>query len=393
MTSTLSVSNRMMATGEATSGFDYLRIALAIAVLFWHSFVVLYGLNAGHAYQAGMSGALLRIILPMFFSLSGFLVASSLERTKSLRVFLLFRTLRILPALAVEVTLSALVIGPLVTTDALNQYFTSPLFFSYFWNVLGFIHYLLPGVFLDSPFSTTVNASLWTVPYELECYVALMLVYCLTLTRRPLVMGVFAFAFSVVFFLFFRKASTAQLVVDPIPGRMLVLCFLSGVSVYVARAVIPYSKALCALCAVLSVGFLSLPGAQFLAPLPVAYMTVWLGLLNPPKARLLSSGDYSYGIYLYGFVIQQCIVHFFKGSVGSMFTLFVTGLLGASLFACFSWHVIEKPALRLKRVISSRWQRRPVEAGTADHHAAPAPWRTWAVQLYSGFRNEAKRGT
>ena len=106
--------------------------------------------------------------------------------------------------------------------------------------------------------------------------------------------------------------------------------------------------------------------------MPVAYMTVWLGLRNPPKLKILLSGDYSYGMYLYGFVIQQCIMYFFKEQIGSMFLLFITGLLGASVFAVFSWHVIEKPTLGLKRVISSRWQRRQeVAPQTPDRHVVP----------------------
>ena len=99
-----------------TAGFDYVRTALALAVLVWHSYI----LSAGSAalYRAAWSGPfrfLLAIILPMFFALSGFLVAGSLERTRA-HQFVVLRALRLIPALAVEVTLSALILGAFFTT-------------------------------------------------------------------------------------------------------------------------------------------------------------------------------------------------------------------------------------------------------------------------------------
>ncbi len=361
----VSIAGRIACANKATSGFDYLRIALAAGVLFWHSYVVAHGHDAGAAYQAGPFGAVLRLILPMFFSLSGFLVASSLERATSLPLFLSFRALRILPALAVEVTLSAMIIGPLVTTESLAQYFASPLFGTYLYNIVGFIHYRLPGVFADNPWPLTVNASLWTVPYELECYVALIVIHCLGLTKRPIVMGAATLLLSLSFLLFFRKGNLSELAIDPVPGRMLVVCFLAGVSLYTARRLVPCSTSLFAACACLSAVLLSWPALQFLAALPVAYATVWLGLRDPPRNKLLLSGDYSYGVYLYGFVAQQCLMHLFKDRIGSTLPLFLCALVGTSLFAVFSWHAIEEPALRLKSYLSARARGRQTRRDVA----------------------------
>jgi peptidoglycan/LPS O-acetylase OafA/YrhL len=77
-----------------------------------------------------------------------------------------------MPALTVEVLLSALVLGPVLTTASLENYFLSADFRLYFLNILGDIHYHLPGVFLSNPV-TVVNGQLWTVPWELVCYIVL----------------------------------------------------------------------------------------------------------------------------------------------------------------------------------------------------------------------------
>ena len=112
----------------------------------------------------------------MFFALSGFLVAGSLLRSRTVAMFLASRIIRIFPALSVEVLLSAVLLGPLFTSLTLAQYFRSHEFWGYWWNLVGHVHFRLPGVFDANPNPNVVNGQLWTVPYELYCYVLLALV-------------------------------------------------------------------------------------------------------------------------------------------------------------------------------------------------------------------------
>jgi peptidoglycan/LPS O-acetylase OafA/YrhL len=110
-------------------------------------------------------------LVPTFFALSGFLVAGSGMRL-STKNFVLNRAARIVPALFADIVFAALLIGPLVTTLPAKLYFSGPTFFSYFLNIAGWVHYSLPGVFASNP-SRDVNGALWTVPYEIGCYVVL----------------------------------------------------------------------------------------------------------------------------------------------------------------------------------------------------------------------------
>src|SRR5579872_720444 len=147
-----SLEQRLEATRWRPSGFDYMRLVLALGVICWHSTLTSYG-GAEHNLIADVVLFPLAIfILPMFFSLSGFLVAGSLERSKTFLTFLGLRVFRIMPALAVEVLLSALILGPLLTTLSLGAYVRDSEFHAYFLNIVGDIHYLLPGVFTSNPF-------------------------------------------------------------------------------------------------------------------------------------------------------------------------------------------------------------------------------------------------
>ncbi|WP_420587419.1 acyltransferase family protein [Ruegeria sp.] len=353
-----------------TTGFDYLRITLAIGVLAWHSFGVTYGREALDAFFRDVALApAVRMILPMFFALSGFLVTASLYRSDSLKVYLIFRGLRLFPALTVEVALAAVILGPIVTSLTLGEYFTAGGFYSYFLNILGLVHYELPGVFHGIPYPRVVNGSLWTVPYELECYFYLALFFVLGVFRnRWFVLLVFigltimsvalgaSSAKGVVIVLKNMLIATPeglepnlqQAVDDRIQlARILVVSFFAGASLYAWRDKVPLNAPLAAICAVISFLCLGSSSLYFYAPMFATYLTVWLGLQNPTLWGVLKTGDYSYGIYLYAFPIQQALMLTGWFDQQYLFHLVVT-LAVVSLFAAFSWHVIEKPSLKAK---------------------------------------------
>ena len=152
----------MERAGGVTAGFDYLRLALAFSVLMFHSALSTYGKD-DWLWDFPKRG-FVTAILPMFFALSGFLVSGSLVRCTSIRDFLTARVFRLAPALMVEVFLSALILGPLVTILPLRDYFSDTLLYKYFYNMLGDPQYYLPGVFTDTPFvrsqSITLDSSL-----------------------------------------------------------------------------------------------------------------------------------------------------------------------------------------------------------------------------------------
>jgi peptidoglycan/LPS O-acetylase OafA/YrhL len=157
-------------------GFDTLRLWLALAVLLIHSFTVAqYDQGLPQKLWSGPLRPFLLAILPMFFALSGFLVTGSAMRARSAKKFLALRLLRLVPALTVELTLSALVLGPILTVVPLQQYFGDRLFFSYFGNIVGHVQFFLPGLFIGAPMAGVVNLNLWTLTPEYYCYAFMLL--------------------------------------------------------------------------------------------------------------------------------------------------------------------------------------------------------------------------
>lgn len=340
-----SLEERLQATRWRPSGFDYMRVVLALGVICWHASLTSYG-GTVHSWLADLVLFPLAIfILPMFFSLSGFLVAGSLERSKTFLTFLGLRVFRIMPALAVEVLLSALILGPLLTTLPLWDYFRDPQFHAYFLNVVGDIHYLLPGVFVSNPFPL-VNGQLWTVPYELACYIALTLLALTGIFQQRwwLFLSLIAFYAAQVGNTLLRT----NVEMKGAGGSTLVMSFIAGLVLYRYRERIPWSLRLFLLACAVSVGLIFVPNGVRFSALPIAYVTMYLGLRNPPRNKIVLSGDYSYGLYLYGFPVQQAIMAI-SPALRHWYLNLLLAIPCAIVVAAGSWWLVERPALAQRK--------------------------------------------
>ena len=344
---TCTLSDRLIGTKYRPSGFDYLRLCLAISVVIWHTVVVNYGDAQQTALWVGPLRPVISLILPMFFSLSGFLVAGSLERSKTVFSFLYLRAIRIFPALVVETTLSALILGPIFTTFSLGAYFSDASFRHYFLNITGNIHYFLPGVFSNNPLPRIVNYQLWTIPFELQSYIAAAFLAIFGLHRKR---SLFLVAVVFLQLVFVGKALVSGGIPENVSGKILVLCFLFGMTLYLFREKVLWHPVLALACLVLATILFYIPVGGYFISLPAAYLTIYLGLLNPRKIGLLNTGDYSYGIYLYGFAIQQAVAAFMPRAHNGAVSLLVAGPLIAGV-AFLSWHGVEKHALRARRLL------------------------------------------
>jgi peptidoglycan/LPS O-acetylase OafA/YrhL len=357
------IASRIAEAGSRTSGFDYMRILLACGVIAMHSIITSYGQVAEIAFWQSPIRPVIRLILPMFFALSGFLVASSLVRTRTLGAFLGLRAIRIFPALAVEVVLSAVVIGAVFTTLPLTKYYTDPLFIRYFLNIVGDIQYHLPGVFGANPLPHQVNDQLWTVPFELLCYVMLAALTLLGIRkwRRIGPIGAVCWTAAYLAYRFHHFAGGAPIVIGPLTGYLQVACFLWGVSIYLYRDELPYRANLCWAALIVSVVLVwFVPFGDFLAPLPVAYLTMYLGLQDPKRWAIIRGADYSYGVFLYGYVIQQMVAALgpwmHHWALNTALSLVIAGA-----FAALSWHLVEKRAMNLRHPLmraEARWLNR-----------------------------------
>ena len=331
--------------------FDILRLLAAWLVLFSHCFPLGARTQSEPWMAASGIDTLGGVGLAIFFVLSGYLVTLSLESSSDLLEFMRRRMLRIYPGLTTICLLSVVVLGPLMTTLSQAAYWHHDLTWQYLQNASAWlVQYPLPGVFAKNPVPHAVNGSLWSLPYEITCYLVLA---GLSLAPGPLRIKVSLVTIGLATMLLTRPSSPALGPFEPFYGlnyyhSKLGLLFGLGACFACWRA---HMRPLLWHALPLLAAALCLPhgvSQLLLYVLGLGTLTLWLALYAQWLPRLPARmGDWSYGAYLYGFPVQQVLAHFklhetsFAGYVlaCSVVTFALAGL---------SWHLIEKQAMRWK---------------------------------------------
>jgi peptidoglycan/LPS O-acetylase OafA/YrhL len=351
-------------------GFGILRLGLAIAILRIHAAYLsrmpiaaaAVAPGAPHGWT-GPSHVFFIFMVPAFFALSGFLVTGSALRLRATVPFLTFRLLRILPALLVEVTLSAIVLGAIFTTLPMASYFRDPQFFRYFGNIVGWIAFQLPGVFASN-YVSIVNGNLWTLPAEFDCYLitAALMLTGLAYNRIALtaIMGVVTAALIGL-----NTFSDFAVTPEQLLPHTVTYYFFVGMLAYHWRDYVFAGWGLFALSAVGGCILLSYSHTIYLAPIFVTYFTVFLGVKALPEIKWLRTRDYSYGIYLYGYPITQALVASIPSLRGHGILVFILATACTMAFAAMSWHLIERRALALKNQLPTMMTARRMPGAVA----------------------------
>ncbi|MCJ2094657.1 acyltransferase [Methylobacterium sp. J-072] len=348
----------LAAGGGYGAGFDTLRLVLALLVMMFHA-----GATVGSRLWTETLTPLTGSLVPLFFGVSGFLVAGSASRLP-VGLFLVNRALRILPALTAVSLVAALVIGPMVSTYDPAAYFAQPAVWQYGANSIGLFRGQLPGVFIQNGQPGIVNAALWTLAYELACYGLMAALISIGLLRRPRLLLAVAVGLAVtpallealgLLPLFERNGLFRLFFLGR--GAILFAAFLCGCLLYVWRDAVPRDGRLFA-AALAGSGLAHWLGPDrwhlvdpALSGLCLAYIAVWIGVtdfggrIGPYKV------DYSYGLYLYHCLILNIVVFLVPqiDSVTPLVLLAIGPTIGA---AALSWHGIERPCLRARKRLS-----------------------------------------
>lgn len=328
---------------QIKNNFDGVRLVAALAVLASHHFLVA-GLPEPRVVGPMTLGGAAVLV---FFAISGYLVASSWSADPTLWRFAARRFLRIWPAYVAVVVGGAMWIlatdpRPLVHTAAW-MFIYKHLFFQRFdWAFFPL---------LDDP---RLNAAIWTIPFEVGCYVALALVAAPLRKWWPhVVVAVGGPAF--LWWAFAMRAfdpSAASLVTDGI-------LFGAFFAVGAVLSGIPALRGPRASAVLVSLGVAAFAtGSEVIGlALAIPVLAVVAGTRDwPVLGRAGRFGDFSYGIYLWGWPVQQ-VVASHLGAQAGVWRLLAASLVVVTLLAALSWHLIEKWALRAKPASSTAWPR------------------------------------
>lgn len=334
--------------------FLLLRIFAAVMVIYGHSFVLSPSPGANDLFLRHHWGIYSGdIAVNIFFVVSGFMVSGSYLRRSNLLEFLKARVLRIVPALAVCLIVTAFVIGPIFTNLPVAEYLRLHGVSAYVIQNLKFspkVLYTLPGVFLANVYGPSVNGSLWTLPAEFHMYLFVAIVGATGLLRNRAVLtallvglvvaGVFQPALLPLYLMWGRLAGY----------------FAIGIAVQLFKEKIEISHA--GLLAAILVTYMCRDFGLYFGvfALALTYFCFWFGYcLRLPSIE--KWGDPSYGCYLWGWPLQQMVAAMFPHATPQLSFLVCASL--ALALGYLSWHVVERQALRLKSLKLS-WPRKKI---------------------------------
>jgi len=338
-----------MRLGSYTQGRDnniqLLRLLSAAGVIAFHSYVFTGHIAEDPVYRATSDTNFGALGVRCFFVMSGLLVTQSWLRRPRLPAFAAARVLRIYPALFAAVALTIILAG-ISAPLSWKQFLFDPVTIDFAWgNALAWhARYALPGAFPDNIFAGGSNGSLWTLPIELRLYVGLAIAGLAGLLARR---ALWAAVLAALVAIFVARPEWLPLEPEIATVRELALLFALGSLAYVWRSTLPLSLA----AALGGIAFyLWNPwgmGHGVTATLVLAYTVLVLAyhpwLKWPAFNRV---GDYSYGLYVYAFPLQQTLIARLPGLNPP--ELFAVSFLVTLALAMASWHGLEKPALGLR---------------------------------------------
>jgi peptidoglycan/LPS O-acetylase OafA/YrhL len=335
---------------ERKNNFDIIRFVAASLVIFSHSYPLTNNNGAepfGFLSNGQMSFGGLAV--KIFFIISGFLITQSFDRSKDVISYAKARILRIFPALIVVVLLSVFVLGPIFTTLSLKNYFSDPQTYNYFKTITLYkMQYFLPGVFQSTP-NKAINGSLWTLWFEFFFYIVVAVLGVTKFLNRKIV--VLGFILSSILFHFGRGNFYTDLF----------RYFSAGMLFYLFRKNIIHNDWIALFS--FAVIALTIKTHYFNYTLPIfgSYIVFYLSFHKYLKFYHFGKyGDFSYGIYIYAFPIEEMIVSLSHNKFSPM-EVFFTAFPLTLICAIASWHIVEKNALKLKKRRIINRKETPIE--------------------------------
>jgi peptidoglycan/LPS O-acetylase OafA/YrhL len=335
-----------------SNNLNLMRLLAAVAVLFAHCWPLALDASAQDPLSRALSSYTGRklvisgLAVNMFFIISGYLVTKSAVMRSNLVEFTWARILRIYPALIVNVLAVSLVIGPIITSATLVEYFSDSLLWKFVSKnlVMWDAAYYLPGVF-EQTMSKAVNGSLWTLPLEIRCYIGVGLLYLTrALNYRILVTLIFAGLYAL------HVAMPEAEILGASAATPNYVYFILGGNFFLYRKWIPAHPIFPT---VLLIGGLLMSGVWYgdvAAMLGCVWLVLWAGLVAHPLPSFRRwLGDPSYGVYIWAFPIQQLTIVLWSGL--SPWGVLVITLPTTLLISVLSWRYVEKPALAQKAML------------------------------------------
>lgn len=334
------------------NNLDLIRIILACLVIVGHSDVIngsgSYWIDpVQHFFKFTYAGA---FAVKLFFFISGLVVTNSYLSKKSAIYFIISRVFRIMPALLFVLILTVFLFGIFLTKFDTYDYLIRLDYLRYIrHNLVFYSDYILPGVFTENLYPNIVNGSFWSLRYEVGCYIVLLFLFVLLGKKSK----------------YYILIPILLIFIDTLLPTRFILGFIDNNP---EKYLLPISFAYGAFFAIMSdkininiyvVIFSLLAYIIFKDTIyaDLIFLFASCNILIYISSRtfilkLKPKYDISYGIYLWGFLVQQTIFHFF----GHFYIGFhcLLAIVLSVILALITFIYIERPFIKVgKSLIES----------------------------------------
>jgi peptidoglycan/LPS O-acetylase OafA/YrhL len=345
---------------RSSNNFDFLRLVAAILVIITHSYTLIGSEDVDFLSKlTSNSIQFSHLGVATFFIISGYLITQSCTTSASWKSYFWKRILRLLPGLFSVLLVCLFILGPIFSILSIKDYFsreeTAKFLLSGF---IYFQNYSLPGLFENNPVKS-VNGSLWTLSYEFTLYICVFIANILgLLKKRKILLLMWLFFLGIRIFLgnrFFWYSYSSPFILGLNIQYFFEwsFYFLSGMLFFLYRdkKKIDIGIIIGLLFAYIIFAFWKQTEVlNILNYLLIPFLIMYFSFISSPVSRISKYGDFSFGIYIYAFPVQQTLIYYLGNNI-SVISLILLSILFTVPFAILSWHFIEKKALTLKHIV------------------------------------------
>lgn len=341
------------------NSFTILSVVLSIGVIYFHCYPLFYGTNTTHwdLFTSNIlkGSSLGAFCVNIFFIISGFMITTSIQRSKNTIMYLIKRIKKIFPALILCLLISALIIGPLTTELPKVYYLKTFDIWKYYIidNILLFKNtiYGIADVFVNNPYISAINGSIWTLKHQFFCYLIIILFYKVKLLdKRRIFLIAYLFMLFVYVSLYFNGMSDIEVYLQQklsyfgVFNEMtelirLLFYFMTGIlaNLYSDKIYINWFWNSVYFVIYLIALYFNKLGLAFIILLP--YFTLAIGSMRSK----IKFRDISYEMFVFAFPIQQLIMYYFKNQINMpvyivlsiVLTIMISYLISIFINICF----------------------------------------------------------
>lgn len=345
------------------NNFSILRIVAALMVISGHMAAL-----TGTSLAPFLGKSVQSLGVAIFFLIGGYLISKSWLSDPKPHRYALKRFFRIEPALVAFVLIAVLVVGPFLSYLPVQEYYKHPVTWEYLKNIGLCVQYSLPGVFSENIYPHAVNGSLWTLPVEAAMYILVPILLTVLGIRKDhtkkwsrwMLAGLcFALCiFDLVIQLYYPQARLIFYATDWVEALHIIPFYVIGM-VYATFDIKKFLNLPVACVMMLGAACFNLEDisrtAQIYIVLP--YFVFSIAFAQPsPISKFFDKFEISYGLYLYGFFIQQIMVLLaanLKWEV-SLTVYTIVSTLVTAFVAYLSYRFVEQPCSQIGKKLLTR---------------------------------------